>query len=790
MPVVSTTVEQGLPLIASLGLGVLLLFLPGFALWRLLLSRSPAFRQLCQEEWGFWSALLVQITISVIITGWIAYVMAELGVFSVLLLAGIILTFCLALFIASGPRDVFKHRGYCRMTFRVEFPSASSGGKSRKTLPFPKRYLQILKHAINDVLLRNESLYIPILIAVAFFMFTPPIQNVWRGRRDGAETLCGIRLAAKGGFLASDDFLEKLPEEDKEALFNESKFREGGERLVRFPSFFVIPDPESSKTYPAFLHFHGTWMGIACSTLGIPGLYYISPILATLSIGVIFLFVNSLSSVKTAFLATLLLTVNIMQIYFVRFSSSVITAQLLVFAGLYFFMIFSRSGVWIFGVLSGVAFGQAVLCGNGLFHYIVLAGFLSLCATFNPRKHARIHYAFPILSFMLFISQAVVFDFIAGTNNLLIFGESLTRSIIGPNMPGSWEPHLATAVTTAGVFAAVLVILSSASLLRRKESPRVFRSIVSFKNGLIIRLLGYVPIAVYFIWFYSTRKPYIETDEALVYPNQWVHKFIDEIGLMFLIIGVGFFMYFRFYRKRHHMVFFPMFLFLIFALENIWHPGPVSILPYGFRKFIPIFLPFAYFLVAYSLFAFRELTRNLEFGRYFGGTIAIAALILMMITAKNGLLLKKQAEGYRISASVLDQYEDRVLSKLRRADISNEEAVFLFGPSLRDPMVPMTLDYVYGVSSVELPPGFREDETTVAAVEHLMQSDRKVFLVVQGVEVKEPREIGSARLIPFGEASISIARVSETRGERIKRIVKKGDDPTVLKFYRLVGGFD
>ena len=776
----------GLPPLAVTGLVVLFLFLPGHLLWKLLTVRSEKFRQFCQEEYGFSTALLAQMAISVLVTGWAGFVLGETGLFDIWILASIVGAVCVVLLAIGNPMKMWRIRGYRRAEIRGMVKGALEKGRTRTPVEFIRQMFRIAKDSINYVLLRNEILYIPALIVVAVFMFTEPVQNVWRGRRDTAETLCALRLARHGSFTVKEKLLSEISPDEKKELFFEGNVKKGSKRYMRFPSYFSMTGPDSDSTYPAFLHFFSTWLGISCVLVGVPMFYYITPVLAIISIGVIFLFVRSLSSIKTAFLAVLLLTLNITQAYFVRFSSSVIAAQLFVFAGLYFFTVFSRTSLRTFGILSGIAFGQAVLCGNGLFHYFILAGFLAFCAAYSPRRRPRILHRYAIVPFFLFLAQAVLFDAIAGTDNLVIFAESLTRKIMGPLMFEAWEPHLATSLKIGGLFTGVLLAISMAFFVRKKRAPGPVTRFISYRKGIVINVLGYLIAAFYIIWFYSTRPPYLSYDGGIVYPNKWIHKFIDELGLLFLLVGVGFFIYFRFVRKRQHMVYFPMFLFLIFALENVWNPDTSSRLLYGFGKFIPIFLPFAYFMVAYSLFAFRELTRDLEFGRYFGGTIAIAAISLILLTGQKGLLLKAKAGGKDISEDVFREYRENVVERLERAQIPAADSVFLFAPGPSDPSVPMTLTYVYGIECVQLNEGPFGKESITAIVEGLIDSKRHVFLVVEsGEQVKAP-VVGQFRTILFGRTEISIPRLEETRGERIRNVIEKGRYPTVLTLYRVV----
>ena len=786
MPLSSSETFKGLPFYLTIPLIILFFYLPGYLIWKLILIRSEKFRKFCNEEYGFWSSQIVKVVISILITGWTGFVLGEAGIFRISIIAGVLTFLCIILFFLCGAGKIRKYKGYRQTEIKGTIQDDFTIKTHKSFLDYFKKYVRILKNFINLILLRNEIFYIPLLLIIAAIVFTKPIHNVWRGKRDGADSICGIRLARTGAFLSDEKILRNLNNEERKALFYEGNIVKNSERYLRFPSYFSLPAPDSNKSYPAFLHFYSTWLGISCRLVGIPNFYYITPLLAMIGTGIIFMFVNSLSSVKTAFLAVLLLTLNIAQIYFVRVSSSVIATQFFIFTGLYFFMVFSRTALKTFGFFSGIAFGQAVLCGNGMFQYLVLAGFLALCATYNPRKQTRVHYRHIILTFLLFCGQAILFDFLAGTNNIMVIAESLTRTIVGYERLGSWEINLNTAIKITAVFALLIIVISSVFVAGKKKYLGFIQRLAHFRNGLIIRTAGFIIVFAYIIRFYLTRPPYLEYYGGYVYPNKWIHKIIDELGLIFLIIGVIFFIYFRFFKKRHHMVYFPMFLFLIFSLENLWNPGTSSSLLYGFRKFLPLFLPYAYFMVAYALFAFRELTRELEFGRYFGGMIAFAAIVLILITGQNGLLLKKRVEGKSLSSNLFRQYEERMVSKIDKADINRDDAVIFFVPGTIYPLLPMTLTYVYDIQSIQL---FRvnfEDPALPGIMEKLIDSGKSVFVVFDSVEETKTPTLGKLKSITFGKATISVPQVEETQGQRIRKIIKQDEDPTVLIFYQIV----
>src|SRR4030042_753758 len=104
MPLVSVDLFKGLPLYITVCFVVLFFYLPGYLLWKLLLVRAERFRKFCMEEYGLWSSSLTQMVISILITGWLGFLLGEAGIFNIYLLAGIIGLLCTVPLIIEGPK--------------------------------------------------------------------------------------------------------------------------------------------------------------------------------------------------------------------------------------------------------------------------------------------------------------------------------------------------------------------------------------------------------------------------------------------------------------------------------------------------------------------------------------------------------------------------------------------------------------------------------------------------------------------------------------------------------------
>ncbi len=753
-------------------------FLPGFLIWQILLIKSLRFKQYAENEFGFWTALSTQICISLLISGSIAFCLAETGHFSIPILLIIIASFCLASLIVTG-RDIknfFASKGYRKSDFQISsILQLLKNSRRRPLLQAAKSSFFNLKEIINSLFLKNEILYIPILIFISFIVFRPPMEPLWKGYKTGLEINAGISLAKTGGFKTIDPLLQSLSADEKEYLFSKKYEKNGDETMQRFDSAFNIPNRERNIVYPAFFHLYSAWHAIAYSILGLPRFLILTPVFGFLSAVIALLFFRSISTIKVAFLAAILLTFNHAQIYFARFSSSVIFSQLLIFTGIFFYLIFLKTNTKIFGILSGISFGQALLCGNDVSPYLIGATFLLICFSMNPER-PKINILWIIIPAFLFIFQMLIFDLFFQTSYLSIIKKPFTQFFIPSSRSGQISRYFHLALLKFGIICAVVGVIHNILLILYKKNPPVkkfINSISQYRNGIILKSIGLATVAFFLSCYYLAHPPFLVNEGRIVHHQKWFYQYLDELGFAFLIVGIGFFVYYRFIKKRQQEIYFPFFIFFIFIFKNIWNTGTSSLLIWEFRTFIPIFLPFAYFLIAYSLFAIKEASKNLLLGKYLRYLIVIAALLLIVITAREMKIFKPKNSSSPIHTGILKNYK-------RLASILPRNPIIFFDRIFENSQMPISFTYLYNIDSVIISPEKIDHHRLEKTVLKLISKGKKVFFASSATNPESDFKFEKLKKGPHTEFRIHTPILEEKRDGRPKRSIMEPGTEMIL----------
>jgi hypothetical protein len=267
-------------------------------------------------ELGFASALL-----GTLVIGWLGLLMAELGIFSLSKLVGILLAFLAGTVMALRTR-----RGTLRLLASI--PS------------------------------RPAWLILPLAV-LALVVFFHPAEFILGGADAGVYVNLGANAARTGSLLIHEDGLAEVPTSLWPGLFRQMPTG-APVRYVRFPGFY-LSDDVPGLVIPQFFPLHPVWVAISNGLLGLRASLYMTPLWATLGVVALVLAVNRAFDMRVGLLAASLLLVIPTQVYFARYPTSEALTQFLLWAGLYGFVAFTVDEHPLWGVLSGLALGQVFL---------------------------------------------------------------------------------------------------------------------------------------------------------------------------------------------------------------------------------------------------------------------------------------------------------------------------------------------------------------------------------------------------------------------------------------------
>lgn len=288
----------------------------GYPLFCLLRNLGKGSPQLDWIELLFVSSLLGSLAI-----GWLALLLAELGLFSLpALAAGLLLV------VAGSLGGLSARRGTLR-------PDANT--------PSPVVWLLLP------------------LLGLAVVAFFHPAEFILGGGDAGVYVNVGANIARTGSLLIQEQGLAELPVALWPGILRQTA-PTAAVRYVRLPGFYVS-DGVPGLVIPQFFPLHPVWLAVCNALLGLRASLYATPVWAGLGVVAVALAVKRAFDMRIGLLAAFLLLVTPTQVYFARYPTAEPLTQFLVWAGLYCFVAFTAEDEPLWGLLAGLALGQVFL---------------------------------------------------------------------------------------------------------------------------------------------------------------------------------------------------------------------------------------------------------------------------------------------------------------------------------------------------------------------------------------------------------------------------------------------
>ncbi len=300
----------------------------------------------------------VRVVASTLLSGWLALLLASLGIFSLWLQLLIIVLICGGLWLLA---------------------------RRTPALPPPP-----------EAMLRRVQWYEVAAFAgigaLAFGLVLPPFETVLGARDAGVYASTGLAIARTGSLVQHDPLLAALGQQTQSAdpvlrgaaEQARSNFLgvQNPERFIAtrlYTAGFFINEGElvQGRIVPQHLHLLSAWIGLLASICGVYGGLAAPGVLGVLGAWSVGMLGRQLMGVWGGWVAFLLLALNTVQVWFSRYSTAETTAQFLIFAGLYAFAALHSNpplpvrARLAYAGIAGIAFGQLAL--NRIDAFLVLA---------------------------------------------------------------------------------------------------------------------------------------------------------------------------------------------------------------------------------------------------------------------------------------------------------------------------------------------------------------------------------------------------------------------------------
>ncbi|MGC8875167.1 MAG: glycosyltransferase family 39 protein, partial [Chloroflexia bacterium] len=319
-----------MPAAGVLGLG-LLVALVGHLFTRAL---APAERERTPGEVAF-----MQLFVGVVLCGWPAFILAEVGLFS-LLRWSLLLLLGTGLLLATRWKAVRSWRG----------PALRWRGEG----------------------LLNLGLF----LLLGFFLCFPG-EWLLGGQDPGVYVATAASIAGSGGIVLHDPEIARMPAVAR-PLFLFSYIGQ----WWQLPGFYLTDF--SGQVTPQFLHLYPVWLALGHAAGGPFGALCVTPLLVLLGLAAAFFLVRRRFGEWPARLALVLLALNPAQVWFARQPSAESLTLVLVLGGWYLLLRAAQEpGRWDLALFAGAALGEIALVKV---EYLFLP--LLICAWFLLRAWA------------------------------------------------------------------------------------------------------------------------------------------------------------------------------------------------------------------------------------------------------------------------------------------------------------------------------------------------------------------------------------------------------------------
>ena len=713
---------------------LLLFFVPGYI----------TLRALKVKELDLAGGLFLSVFSSVLLSSWLGLLLAEIAHFSLRSLLLLILIYSVSM----------------AVVFRVR-PNWSK-------LPRPRL---------------DIGYWILVIVVVAGLLFFCPFESVLGTADSGVYLGMGVNIAKTGAIRAYDPLLTDLTGDIKEDLLYSYRLPYGSELMRFFGDGVRIWDMEQGMFFSQQNHLYQVWIAIFYSIFGMKtGVNPFAPldllgILGHFSTTPIFLYVTSLFGLlgviglyfagkalfddKVGLLASFLLAINIVQMWFSRWAMSEVLTQFLVLGSLYSFASYVKTSHRYFGLLSGFGLGVAVLSrADGIFLIVPVALYFVYLRLAKKLRSEHLYFFVPFAALLL---HWIIHSLFFSRGQFSAIGRALPYfSSIGP-----------LAVGGALLIAALLLL----ALLNYHKLVSALARISSF--GKWIRPAIAVLIVLLALYAYFIRPSTADPEMVYYHPAGGMIRTYNEENLvrlgwyvtpLGLLLALGGLIAMISKETDESVMFFLgvamlySFVFLHSALVN-----PIHI--YWIRRYITVVIPSIMLFISYGLCQISNLKSQIP------NSLPRIRQILVAVLA-----IALAASFFHTSLALAGQmpYQGVVAQMTRFAEQLSDRARVVFeSPLVGDPFA-LPLTYLYGRDSFVLQGQDPNNEQFFDLVGRWRERGREVFYIAHDglTRVRSDDYVFS----PVGEVALDIPLPETSFDHLPKGIVR---NPYDLEIYQI-----
>jgi hypothetical protein len=641
-----------------------LFYIPGFVAFR-----AFNVHRIESLKLSLFESTFLQILASIVIAGWIAFILAETGFFSLWLLIVILEVGSFIVF------AIFKSRFSLPKFSRPRF--------------------------------RLQSAFLLLLIVLAGSLFFHPSEEIQLTHDIGTYINVGANIAKTGSITIHDPIMSSMPDSAKDTFYSmyEGSFSEG----QLFPDLPII-DHQLGTVVPWKPPLREVWFAVFYTVFGLRGALYSQPLFGLLGIIAIFIVCKKIWNFRVGIIATSILAVNFVQVFFSQYTCPEILFQFLAFGGMATLILFLRTNNGFFGIISAMCFGQLLMTRIDALLILIPIFVVVLYLILTRRNNKKVYFYFTLPLLVVYFHSIVhiyyfCLSYIAATykNIQVMHGLNLTPTLVVFSVIG-FSVAMAAGLTFAAFHSGINVRIG-----------RILRNIINARwtPGLLIFI-----VVLFFAYLWLT-SPYLGVAENLTL----ISRNFDPILALSWFVGwpclalafLGLISILHNKPRADSYLFLTVITLMLGGYLYTLANNPVF--PWGMRRLIPVVIPVIAIFVGCGL---EEIIKLLMKQAVFIKTVIIVLLVLILIVPSITMC----------RTLVRPQYGGFVAQVEETSNIFSANSIILEANAGLFSRFSVPLKFIYGKNAIYLTENPTDAAEFTKMVDLWGQEGRVVYLVI------------------------------------------------------------
>lgn len=500
-------------------------------------------------------------------------------------------------------------------------------------LPFWKESLTQIKNAKLPFVM---ALFIVLISIVLFFQ---PTQYFFGGRDPGVYVNTALQISHNNELKKPAPLLDEVKSQYPYV------FEDKG---IRYPAVYIETRQGVTNINPQFYHAYSIWLGISHKLFGSDKFLYITPIMALISLLMIYVATKEMFNKWVGLIATLLLCINISQIWYARGPYTEILSQLLLWFSMYTLIKACRNKDSVLGLIAGLSIGASILVRLDNIFFLPAVVFYLILMYLKKEGLSTRWANMVIIGF--------IGSFILLGSYIMMFGREYTQYQLIRNTP---LPDFLTLPKLFVILLVLGVILSFITYFLRKPLVRLI-NLIQNHSRIIFAIVGVFTVFIFF-YLYFIRPNVLIPNLTSAGGRSYREETLVRLGWYLTRMGIflsmaGFIYFIQTKLRREHTLFLFMIVtnFALYLYDAKIYPDHF----WAVRRHVPFIIPTFIIFLSYAAYSLGKIKIKhfkpwLVTGvvvLYFSGKFILAAYPFIIHTEYEGV-----REGLDIFAQNFEQ---------------------------------------------------------------------------------------------------------------------------------------